>query len=158
MRVLLSACLLLLLLPGTALCGDLSGLLPGIVGDLARVRLIVGDDAQAEVDKLHGTALAAEASAVAYYARPKERPAEVWLSRVADEREARRQVGVMVHKMYENPDSPFKNPGRLEHAGRAVYRFTGMGRVHLIWSSGDLAWWVSAEPGDEVVFLDALCR
>jgi len=46
----------------------------------------------------------------------------------------------------------------VDHAGRAVYRFTGMGRVHLIWFSNDLVWWVSADPGDEAAFLDGFCR
>lgn len=154
----LPLCLLVVLLPTAALSGDLSALLPETVGDLARVQLVTGADAQAEVDALHGTALSAEASAIGRYARPGGRPAEVWVSRVADEREARRQTGLMVHKMYENPESPFKDPSRVDHAGRAVYRFTGMGRVHLIWFSNDLVWWVSADPGDEAAFLDGFCR
>jgi hypothetical protein len=64
----------------------------------------------------------------------------------------------MVHKMFENPKSPFSNPARLDHGGRAVYRFDGMGQVHLIWHSGDLVWWVSAAPDRVQPFLDALCR
>ena len=158
MRCLFSLCAVILLFPGAALGGNLSMLLPESVGDLARVQLVVGADAQVEVDKLHGKSLAAEASAIGRYARPGERPAEVWVSRVSDENEARHQIGLMVHKMYKNPRSPFKNPGRVDHAGRAVYRFTGMGQAHLIWFSNDLVWWVSASPGDEAVFLDAFCR
>ena len=134
MRQLISACLLLLLLPGTGLCGDLSGLFPEGVGDLVRVRLLVGDAAQAEVDKLHGKPLPAEASAVARYARPGERPAEVWVSRVADESEARRQTGVMVHKMYENPKSPVQGPGPpgSRRAGRVPLPGHGHGPLHLV--------------------------
>ena len=158
MRCLCSLCLLILLFPGTASGGGLSALLPETVGELKRVQLVTDADAQAEVDRLHGKSLAAEESAIGRYVRPGERPAEVWISRVSDEAEARRQTGVMVHKMYENPRSPFKNPGRVDHAGLAVYRFTGMGQAHLIWFSGDLVWWVSASPGDEAAFLDAFCR
>lgn len=161
MRSILMIFMAVLLLPMQAMGDDLSGLLPESVGDLTRVQLVVGPEAQAEVDKLHGKALVAEASAIGRYNRlqdAKGRPAEVWVSRVSSEKEARRQTGLMVHKMYENPRSPFKNPTRVEHNGIAVYRFTGMGQAHLIWFSGDLVWWVSAKPADEAVFLDALCR
>jgi hypothetical protein len=141
-----------------ALGDDLSGLLPEAVGGLKRVQLITGTEAQAEVDRLHGKSLDAEASAIARYAQGDERPAEVWVSRVASDKEARRQTGLMVHKMFENPKSPFKNPKRLDHNGQAVYRFTGMGQVHLIWHSGDLVWWVSASQDAVQPFLDTLCR
>jgi hypothetical protein len=138
--------------------GELARLLPEEVGGLRRVRLVAGDEAHAEVDRLHGKALRAEASAIARYARGGERPAEAWVSRVASRAEARRQTGLMVHKMFENPKSPFGNPARIDHNGLAVYRFTGMGQVHLIWFSNDLVWWVSADQADVRPFLDALCR
>jgi hypothetical protein len=157
-RLSFSLCMLAILLPSVAMGGGLAALLPESIGDLIRVQFIAGPDAQVEVDKLHGKALAAEESAIARYARPGERPAEVWVSRVADEAEARRQTGLMVHKMYENPKSPFKDPSRVDHSGRAVYRFIGMGQAHLIWFGDDLVWWVSASPGDEAAFLDAFCR
>ncbi|EGB15455.1 hypothetical protein DND132_2251 [Pseudodesulfovibrio mercurii] len=137
---------------------DLSELFPASVGPLERVGLVTGDEAQTEVDKLHGKALRAEASAIAHYAEQGGRPAEAWVSRVASEAEARRQTGLMVHKMFENPRSPFSHPSRVDHNGVAVYRFTGMGRAHLIWYAGDLVWWVSADPDRERDFLDALCR
>jgi hypothetical protein len=141
-----------------ALAGELSGLLPETVAGLNRMQLITGTEAQAEVDRLHGKALQAEASAIARYAEGNGRPAEVWVSRVASDKEARRQTGLMVHKMFENPKSPFSDPRRLDHNGQAVYRFTGMGQVHLIWHSGDLVWWVSASEDAVQPFLDALCR
>ena len=158
MRRLVFTLIWLLLLAAPARSEDLAGLLPETIGELHRVQLVTGAEAQAEVDRLHGKALEAEASAIARYARDAGRPAEVWVSRVASEAEARRQTGLMVHKMFENPKSPFKDPRRIEHNGLAVYRFTGMGQTHLIWSSGDLVWWVSASPADQGPMLDALCR
>ena len=152
------AVLCLLLLSGSALAGELSRLMPDKVGALDRVQLVTGADAQAEVDRLHNKSLQAEASAIGRYARPNERAAEVWVSRVVTESEARRQTGLMVHKMYDNPKSPFSNPVRLEHNGLAVYRFMGMGQAHFVWFSGDLVWWVSAQPKDGQAFLDAFCR
>ena len=158
----LTLLLLLLVVPAHASDAPLAELLPQTVGELHRLQLITGAQAQIEVDKLHGKPLPAEASVIARYARPSSiatgpRPAEVWISRVASEDEARRQTGLMVHKMFDNPRSPFKNPGRIDHGGIPVYRFEGMGQVHLIWYKGDLAFWVSASPGDQAVFLDALC-
>lgn len=151
-------CVLVLAMAVPALAGELSGLLPETVAGLNRMQLITGTEAQAEVDRLHGKALQAEASAIARYAEGNGRPAEVWVSRVASDKEARRQTGLMVHKMFENPKSPFSDPRRLDHNGQAVYRFTGMGQVHLIWHSGDLVWWVSASEDAVQPFLDALCR
>jgi len=150
----------LLLLPSVVSAADLAGLFPEKVGDMPRIQLIIGDEAQAEVDKLHGKALPAEESAVARYAAPGEqgRPAEVWISRVASEQEARRQTGQMVHLMYENPKSPFRNPHRIDHDSIPVYRFEGMGQVHLIWYKGDLVYWVSVAPGSEDAMLKEFCR
>ncbi len=156
-RALILSCVAVLV-ASVASAADLSSLMPGKVGDLERGELISGAEAQTEVDRLHGKALSAEASAIARYARPGERPAEVWVSRVADAREARRQTGLMVHKMYENPESPFRAPSRSDHAGHAVYRFLGMGMAHLIWYADDLVWWVSARPEDEAAFLEVFCR
>jgi len=152
---------LLVLLPSIEAFGQgLPGLMVQTVGELERIELITGSAAQKEVNRLHGKSLAAEASAVARYAIPgsTNHPAEVWVSRVSSEQEARRQTGEMVHKMFENPNSPFRNPHRLDHAGKAVYRFEGMGMVHLIWYSGDLVFWISAESDHEFILLEAFCR
>jgi hypothetical protein len=146
-----------LLIPVSVFAEDLSALMPEKVGELYRIQLLTGDAAQAEVDKLHGKALSATASVVARYSRTsdvgKVRPAEVWVSQVSSEKEARRQTGQMVHMMYENPRSPFKNPKRIEHGGQSVYRFVGMGQVHFIWFKGDLVFWISANPADESLML-----
>jgi len=148
----------LVVLTTTALASDLSPGMPLEVGSYMRTRLITGAEAQAAVDKLHGKALLARESVIADYSLGSGRPVEVWVSRVTSEKEARRQTGVMVHKMFENPKSPFSSPSRLDHHGVAVYRFTGMGMAHLIWASRDLVWWVSVPPEDQSLFLDAFCR
>ncbi|WP_243544781.1 hypothetical protein [Pseudodesulfovibrio tunisiensis] len=125
---------------------------------MARISLLSGADALKAVDDLHGKRIQAEAAVVARYARPGERPAELWVSRAASATEARRQTGLMVHMMFDNPKSPFSDPGRLEHAGIPIYRFSGMGQVHLIWYRDDLAYWVSCNPDDASAFLKAVCR
>ena len=154
--------LVLLVLPGGAQADDLSDLMPESVGALKRIQLVTGPQAQAEVDRLHGKPLPAEASAVARYSRPDDvgtkRPAEVWVSRVASGKEARRQTGLMVHMMYENPKSPFRNPRRLDHQGMAVYRFEGMGQTHFIWFKEDLVYWVSSAAEDESIMLESFCQ
>jgi hypothetical protein len=159
MRRMLLAFFMVLMVPAQAWTGGVLPAMPESVGDLARVELLVGAAAQDEVDRLHGKPLPAEESLVARYARPgaDSRPAEVWVSRVSSEAEARRQTGVMVHMMFENPKSPFKNPRRIEHGDAAVYRFEGMGQVHLIWSSCDLVYWISSAAGDEKLMLDTFC-
>ena len=151
---------LILLLSVPSWASDMSELMPESVGNMQRVQLITGDAAQEEVDKLHGKPLPAEASVVAQYMAPgaEGRPAEVWVSRVESEKEARRQTGQMVHLMYENPRSPFKNPRRIEHAGMPVYRFDGMGQAHLIWFKQDLVYWISVSPEGESTMLNAFCK
>jgi len=152
--------LAVLLFPIQAVADDLSGLMPETVGNMKRIQLVTGEEAQAEVDKLHGKPLPAEASLVARYATPKAkiRPAEVWLSRVSSEKEARRQTGQMVHMMYENPRSPFKNPRRIDHGGNAVYRFEGMGQAHLVWFKDDLVWWISVDAENIPKMLEVFCN
>ncbi|QGY39616.1 hypothetical protein GM415_05610 [Pseudodesulfovibrio cashew] len=149
-----------LLLCHPAMAHNLASLLPKSAGDLSRVELVTGEAAQEAVDKLHGKHLPAQESAMARYARPGQsaHPAEVWVSRVESEQEARRQTGQMVHLMFENPKSPFKHPKRVDHNGIPVYRFEGMGMVHLIWYKGDHVWWVSAAPAAEQALLETLCR
>lgn len=152
----------LLLLSVSASADDLSGLMPKAVGDMHRLELLTGQAAQDAVDKLHGKPLPAEASVMARYSAPEDvasaRPAEVWVSRVESKREARRQTGVMVHLMYENPRSPFKNPRRSDRNGIAVYRFEGMGQAHFIWHKNDLVWWVSVAADNESVMLETFCN
>ncbi len=154
--------LLILVAPARASSVGLVDLLPETVGELHRIQLISGEAAQIEVDRLHGKALPAKASVVARYARASatksERPAEVWISQVESKREARRQIGLMVHKMLDNPRSPFKNPGRSDHGGIGVYHFDGMGQTHLIWYKGDIMYWISVAPVGVEAMLDVFCR
>jgi len=149
----------LLLLPSLSSASELAGILKENVGNMQRVQLVTGEEAQAEVDKLHDKALPAEESVIGRYMAPgqKGRPAEVWISRVESAKEARRQTGQMVHLMYENPKSPFKNPRRIEHNGIAVYRFEGMGQAHLIWFKNDLVYWVSVAADRQNAMLEVFC-
>ncbi|MUM77388.1 hypothetical protein GKC30_07065 [Pseudodesulfovibrio sp. F-1] len=148
------------LIPVLARADGLLPAMPETAGEMVRIELVTGPMAQAEVDELHGKALPAEESLVARYARtdakgrPVERLTEIWISRVSSPNEARRQTGQMVHMMYENPKSPFRDPVRIDHRGSPVYRFTGMGQAHLIWHTADLVYWISAAPADQDLMLD----
>ena len=152
----------LLVAPLHAHAVELVSLLPETVGEMHLIQRVDGAEAQAEVDKLHGKPLPAKASVIGRYARPSEvgqaHPAEVWISRVESEAEARRQTGLMVHKMFENPRSPFGHPTRLDRDGVPVYRFEGMGMAHLIWHKDDLVYWISVRPEGEEAMLAAFCR
>lgn len=107
-----------------------------------------GQDALEKVNALHGKGIEADAAAVAVYGN-EQSSAEVWISRAADERLARQLMGEMVHLMYENPKSPFRFEKRFDYQGIAVYPFAGMGKSHLVFSRGDLVYWVTVAHGQE---------
>ncbi len=160
-RKLIASLVLFLFITGSAWAGDLSEYMPEHVGDMAVFSCL-----SAMRRRMRWTGCMASrcqrGQCRGRYASPKDvakkRPAEVWVSRVESAKEARRQTGLMVHMMYENPKSPFRNPRRIEHAGLPVYRFEGMGQAHLIWFKDDLAFWISVNPDDEAAMLQAFCK
>jgi len=160
MKRMILVLLAVVLIPALARAVGALPAMPDSAGEMVRVELVTGLEAQAEVDELHGKALPAEESLVARYARtdangrPVERLTEIWISRVSSPNEARRQTGQMVHMMYENPKSPFRDPVRIDHRDSPVYRFTGMGQAHLIWHTADLVYWISTSPADQTLMLE----
>ncbi|GAB7021692.1 hypothetical protein [Salidesulfovibrio brasiliensis] len=141
--------ILVALLLVVAACDDaMKRLFPETLLGQPMTEYVHGEDALAEVNKLHGKAIRAEDGAVARYGSGDE-VSEIWISRAADGREARRQAGKMVHMMYENPKSPFQYRKRFDFEGVPVYPFVGMGKSHLVFFTGDLIYWVTVPAGDE---------
>ncbi|WP_147819642.1 hypothetical protein [Salidesulfovibrio onnuriiensis] len=140
-----------------AACADnagLSSMLPKKIGEFALEKVVSGQDALLQINKLHGQAILARDGVVATYAGPGK-PLMVWISRAGSEKEARRQAGEMVHRMYENPESPFTWRKRMDFNGVPVYPFAGMGQVHLIFYRADLVCWLSVHEGQEREALSA---
>ncbi|MGE4469998.1 MAG: hypothetical protein AB7D47_07695 [Desulfovibrio sp.] len=137
-------------------CGsapDVAGLLPAEVHDLERTEFLSGEAARRAVNKLHGKTIKVLDAAVATYGQGHPPAGQVWVSSASNAAEAREQLAVMVELMLRGP-SPFSPPQAERQSGVEVYRTHGLGMVHLMWSRGDLVWWVSALPQHAEPFLE----
>lgn len=129
--------------------------LPEKVGDYVLQEQVTGQEALLEINALHGKSIKAQNGIIGKYAGPGK-SLQLWISRAASPDVARKQTGEMVHSMFENPKSPFSWGKRMDYKGVAVYPFTGMGQVHLIFFKNDLVYWVSVNPGMEKQALEAV--
>ena len=133
----------------------LRDLFPEAIGKLRRIRLITGQEALDEIDRLHGKRIVVEEGAIGIYRSGSGPPVMVWISRAGTADISRQQTEVMVRKMTTSSGSPFHDPSRQECKGVTVYRFLGMGQVHYVFYRGDLAYWISASPGHAEKVLQA---
>ena len=167
--------ILLCLLLALASCGGqdkpLAELFPGRVESLTLAKVIEGAEAMRAVDELHGKPIEVEDAAVAAYTVRTDdgvrSEAVVWVARMANAAQAREQAAVMLEKMLHplDKDSPFHDPDQFRQGGADVYRFLGMGQVHLVFQKGDLIFWIAAprakqaeadQKGPALFLLDAL--
>lgn len=138
-----------------AACGqtqDVADLLPAEVDGAARTEFLSGEAGRHAVNKLHGKTIKVEDAAVATYGGGHPPAAQVLVSRASNAAEAREQLAVMVERMLRGP-SPFTPPKAERRSGVDVYRTEGLGMIHLLWTRGDLAWWVSVLPEREQAFM-----
>lgn len=136
---------------------DMRSILPDIIGKYELKETVHNEQALLQINKLHGKAIEALDGVVGTYEGPG-RPMRVWVSRATDDKEARRQLGEMVHLMYENPKSPFSWQKRMNFRHVPVYPFTGMEQVHLVFHQGDLVYWLSVNQGQEEEALAAFIQ
>ncbi|MEF2143928.1 MAG: hypothetical protein V3573_00660 [Desulfovibrionaceae bacterium] len=149
MKKLLCGMLLTVLLASCGSSPDLGSFLPGEVAGAAQSELVAGEAALKSIDKLHGKSIHAKDGAMAAYGEGHPPVVQVWVSRASNAAEAREQVAVMMDRMVSGKGSPFRNPSTTRRDGVDVYRVEGLGMAHLVWSRGDLVWWVSALPDVE---------
>ncbi len=129
-------------------------LLPETIGQYQLKTKFSGEQALLRINKLHGKTLHALDGVVGIYAGPGK-DIQIWISRADSAKEARRQAGEMVHRMFENAESPFIWRKRMDFKGVSVYPFIGMGQVHLIFHQGDLVYWLSVNKEQEQDALSA---
>ena len=139
---------LLWILPGLLLAGCNQG--PSAphfdqrIGPLELVKLVEGEEAIRQIDKLHGKPLAVLRGYIAHYEGNHEK-ATLWVSEAESEEAAQEQVDVMLQKMKDNPRSPFGNYRTLNRPGEPVIAFDGLGQVHYVFRDGPWVYWAGAD-------------
>jgi hypothetical protein len=81
---------------------------------------------------------------IAHYGGGQEK-ATVWVSKAESPKAAQEQVKVMLHKMKDNPRSPFGNYRVFDRLGTPVIAFDGLGQVHYVFEDGTWVYWISAD-------------
>jgi len=121
-------------------------LLPPVLGGLPLQDFSSGEEALAEINRLHGEELSITDSYVGNYS-DGARSVTLWIAGSEDPDGLLRQ---MLGKINEG-ETLFSIPQGVEGLGREVYLSEGMGQVHYIWVEGDLLIWMALEgfPDDE---------
>jgi len=140
---------ILFLITGLSLCyaSNLEKkLFPPKLGTFKLVKLIKGKKAMEEVYKLHGKKINIKAAWVAHYENiknPKDK-VTVWISQASSEKEAKKQVEVMMKKIINSSSTPFYHFNKMKD----VYIFFGLGKRHLVFPKKEFVFWITGEPGE----------
>jgi hypothetical protein len=118
--------------------------MPDTLAGLDRIRLITGQEAIDRVNDLHGEPLDVERCAIGMYGED-DQSATVWISSPKKPNDARDQAMRMINSM-QNKAGPFEGPEKLTSHGIDIYKFTGMGQEHFVFTKDDLAFWISTPP------------
>ena len=114
------------------------------IKDLNLVRLMTGDDALREINRLHGRPIDIVRGFIAHYESPHDK-ATIWVSEATSEDLARQQIEVMINKMKESKTSPFRHFRLLDARGTKVIAFDGMDKqVHYVFKDNKWVYWLSA--------------
>ena len=115
-------------------------LLPPVLGELPLQDFSSGEEALAEINRLHGEELSIIDGYVGSYS-DGARSVTLWIAGSDDPDGLLRQMLGAI----EGGDTPFSAPRKVEGLGREVYRSEGMGQAHYIWVEGDLLIWMALE-------------
>lgn len=109
---------------------------------MQRVGLASGDQAIAEMSRLHGKNIPVHAGYRVDYAGTDER-VTLWVAHVENAAAAQRMVDQMTAGMAAG-DTPFSRPGPVDLAGVSAYRTTGMGQEHYYYARDNQVYWLAA--------------
>ena len=102
---------------------------------------VTGAQAIQQIASLHGTDLPIEAAEIGQYANGR---VTVWMSIEPDAAGASDMVMRMSERI-AGGGSPFAPPRPLA-AEPGVWSTRGMGQMHFFFASGDVVWWLAADP------------
>ena len=111
---------------------------------LELVKLISGDDAIKEINKLHGMPIDVVRGFIAHYQGVDDK-ATIWVSEASSEKLATEQIAVMIDKMKGNRRSPFSHYRTFQTKGLRIIAFDGMGQTHYVFREDKWVYWISAE-------------
>jgi hypothetical protein len=117
---------------------------PPQIGDLERVKLVEGEEAIRQINKLHGKPIDVVRGFIAEYQGDHSK-ATTWVSEAQTAEMAEDQVVVMLEKMKSNPRSPFSNYQAVERRGTHVIAFEGLGQTHYVFRKGNWVYWIDAD-------------
>jgi hypothetical protein len=115
---------------------------PMMLADQPLTSYVEGQDAMADVARLHGSTFEMTDAEIAGYG---DGVVTIWRSGTADPETALDQVERMRERI-AGGGSPFEAPHPL-HARPGVYATSGMGQKHFFFASRASVWWVSVMPG-----------
>ncbi len=119
--------------------------------ELAGYRLVwsvVGPQAIAEVNSLHGTDIDIVDAWIGHY----QEGGAVWVAQATSEAKAREMLDEMVLRIKDG-GSPFRGLTRREFQGMPLYSVRDARQAHFFYQSGVQVVWLATPPGAEEAFL-----
>ncbi len=104
---------------------------------------LYGEQAVADVSRLHGKQFPLSSGAVGMYGEFGE--INLWATGSIIETFASRMIDDMDQTIAESY-SPFLPIGEINRAGRRIYELDGMGQRHFYFQAGNLVVWIAADP------------
>jgi hypothetical protein len=114
------------------------------IDNLKLVKLIEGEEAIEEINRLHGTTIQVLRGFIAHYENARKK-AVIWVSEAESEDMAQEQIEVMLRKMKGSPRSPFGHYRDLDRNGLPVIAFEGLRQVHYVFRIGEWVFWMDAD-------------
>lgn len=130
--------------------------LPVEVSGFSLNKKLTGSEAEAFVNRLHYGTVAADENEIGFYSSEKG-SAIIYISYYYSDDEADQILLQMVEKI-ENVPSPFEGGDSFELSDHIIYRYSGLGQSHFVFSSGNVLLWISADVMWAELFLNDYIR
>jgi len=136
----------------TAEQADEAFAVPGQIGGYQLADVYRGQEAMAELKRLHGKDIGLSGGWIGYY----QDKAVAWVGAVQNEGQAFQLLDAMNRRIGAG-NGPFTNLQQLQFDGQTVFTVVGQGQRHYYYQRGKLVIWLAAPGGGEERFLkDAL--
>lgn len=124
-------------------CGTQKEYLPNEVFELTLTKKLTGSETESFVNRLHHGTVAADENEIGFYSSQKG-SAVIYISYYNNDDEANEILLQMIEKI-ENFPSPFEGGDSFELSDHIIYKYSGLGQSHFVFSSGNTLLWISAD-------------